>query len=169
MRLLALSLLTCIASIHGLAQADPLGVRGADDKAFAKLKGVTFFYIDVTSTENRPEDADLRSDIRETIELMMLKAAITPKSIDGVTPDTATPLLTIDIRLDRGLGRYNSDVIISVRDNATITRNKEAVLAQSYAQSKRAMGTSDSTLSREIKARSRELLAELIEGMKRIK
>jgi hypothetical protein len=169
MRLLAFAFLTLLTSVHGLAQADPLGGRAADDKAFAKLKGVSFFYIDVATTENRPEDADLRSDIRETIELLMLKANIAPKSVEGVNPDAATPLLTIDIRLERGLGRYNADVILSVRDNATITRNKEAVLAQSYSQSKRAIGTSENTLSREIKARSRELLVELIDGMKRLK
>jgi hypothetical protein len=56
-----------------------------------------------------------------------------------------------------------------VRDNATITRNKEAVLAQSYSQSKRAMGTSDTTLNREVKARSRELVQELLAGIKILK
>ena len=71
--------------------------------------------------------------------------------------------------LDRGLGRYNADVILAVRDNATITRNKEAVLAQSYSQSKRAMGTSDTTLNREVKARSRELVQELLAGIKTLK
>jgi hypothetical protein len=56
-----------------------------------------------------------------------------------------------------------------VRDNATITRNKEAVLAQSYSESRRALGTSDTALNREVKARSRELVLEIIDGMKRLK
>jgi hypothetical protein len=96
-------------------------------------------------------------------------ANIVPRSVDGLTPEATTPLLTIEVRLDRGLGRYNADVILAVRDNATITRNKEAVLAQSYSQSKRAMGTSDTTLNREVKARSRELVQELLAGIKTLK
>jgi hypothetical protein len=78
-------------------------------------------------------------------------------------------LLLVDVRYDRGLGRYTADVTLSVRDNATITRNKEAVLAQSYSESRRALGTSDTALNREVKARSRELVLEIIEGMKRLK
>ena len=73
------------------------------------------------------------------------------------------------MRYDRGLGRYTADVTLSVRDNATITRNKEAVLAQSYSESRRALGTSDTALNREVKARSRELVLEIIDGMKRLK
>jgi hypothetical protein len=103
------------------------------------------------------------------MELEMRRANIVPRPVDGLTPETTTPLLTIEVRLDRGLGRYNADVILAVRDNATITRNKEAVLAQSYSQSKRAMGTSDTTLNREVKARSRELVQELLAGIKTLK
>jgi hypothetical protein len=73
------------------------------------------------------------------------------------------------VRYDRGLGRYTADVTLSVRDNATITRNKEAVLAQSYSESRRALGTSDTALNREVKSRSRELVLEIIDGMKRLK
>jgi hypothetical protein len=73
------------------------------------------------------------------------------------------------VRYDRGLGRYTADVTLSVRDNATITRNKEAVLAQSYSETRRALGTSDTALNREVKARSRELVLEIIDGMKRLK
>jgi hypothetical protein len=168
MRSLCLALLTTLAAATTLAQADPLRVAG-DEKAFAKLRGISFFFIDVTTSENRPEDADLRTEIRDAMELEMRRANIVPRNVEGLPPENATPLLTIDIRLDRGLGRYNADVVLSVRDNATITRNKEAVLAQSYAQSKRAMGTSEATLSREIKARGRELVQELLAGIKNLK
>jgi hypothetical protein len=169
MRTLALALLTTLAAVTGLAQAEPLRSAGGEDKAFAKLRGITFFFIDVNTTESRPEDADLRTEIRDAMELEMRRANIVPKPVEGLTPETTTPLLTIEVRLDRGLGRYNADVILAVRDNATITRNKEAVLAQSYAQSKRAMGTSETTLNREVKARSRELVQELLAGIKTLK
>ena len=169
MRSLALALLASLAAVAGLAQAEPARSAGGEDKAFAKLRGITFFYIDVTTSESRPEDADLRTEIRDAMELEMRRANIVPKSVEGLAPEATTPLLTIEVRLDRGLGRYNADVILAVRDNATITRNKEAVLAQSYAQSKRAMGTSESTLNREVKARSRELVQELLAGIKTLK
>lgn len=169
MRSLALALLASLAAVSGLAQAEPVRSVGGEDKAFAKLRGITFFYIDVTTSESRPEDADLRTEIRDAMELEMRRANIVPKSVEGLAPEATTPLLTIEVRLDRGLGRYNADVILAVRDNATITRNKEAVLAQSYAQSKRAMGTSENTLNREIKARSRDLVQELLAGIKTLK
>jgi hypothetical protein len=169
MRSLALALLATLVAVSGLAQAEPLRSAGGEDKAFAKLRGITVFFIDVTTSESRPEDADLRTEIRDAMELEMRRANIVPKSVEGLAPEATTPLLTIEVRLDRGLGRYNADVILAVRDNATITRNKEAVLAQSYAQSKRAMGTSEATLNREVKARSRELVQELLAGIKTLK
>lgn len=169
MRFLALALLTTLAAATGLAQTEPVRSAGGEDKAFAKLRGITSFFIDVTTSESRPEDADLRTEIRDAMELEMRRANIVPKSGEGLAPEVATPLLTIEVRLDRGLGRYNADVILVVRDNATITRNKEAVLANSYTQSKRAMGTSENTLNREIKARSRDLVQELLAGIKTLK
>lgn len=169
MRSLALTLLATFVAVTGLAQAEPGRTAAGEDKSFAKLRGITVFFIDVSSSENRPEDGDLRTEIRDAMELEMRRANIVPKSVEGLAPETTTPLLTIEVRLDRGLGRYNADVILAVRDNATITRNKEAVLAQSYAQSKRAMGTSENTLNREIKARSRDLVQELLAGIKTLK
>ena len=166
MRPLALALLAVFAA--AAAQTDPLR-PAVDDNAFAKLRGVTFFYIDVVTSENRPEEVDLRGEIRDGMELELRRANITPKAIEGLGAEAATPLLLIDVRFDRGLGRYNADVTLSVRDNATITRNKESVLAQSYSQSRRALGTSDTALNKEIKARSREMIQEVIEGMRRLK
>jgi len=168
MRPLALALLAAFVTLTAVAQTDPL--RAApQDKAFAKLRGITQFYIDVSTSENRPEDADLRSEIRDGMELELRRANLTPKAVEGLSPEAATPLLLIEVRYDRGLGRYNADVILSVRDNATISRNKEAVLAQTYSETRRALGTSDTALNREVKARGRELVLEVIEGMKRLK
>ena len=168
MRSLALALLATFTALTAVAQNDPL--RAApQDKAFAKLRGITQFYIDVTTSENRPEDADLRTEIRDGMELELRRANLTPKAVEGLSPEAATPLLLVEVRYDRGLGRYTADVILSVRDNATITRNKEAVLAQSYSESRRALGTSDTALNREVKARSRELVLEIIDGMKHLK
>jgi hypothetical protein len=110
-----------------------------------------------------------RQEIRDAIELEMRRAGITPKEYSGLNPEASTPLLTIEVRFDRGLGRYSADVTLSIRDNATIARNREPVLAQTYVQTKKAVGSSDATLTKEVKGRSRELVSELIEGMKKVK
>ena len=96
MRSLALALLATLAAVSGHAQAFPSGPSPADDKSFAKLRGITFFFIDVSTSESRPEDADLRGEIRDAMELEMRRANIVPRSVDGLTPETTTPLLTIE-------------------------------------------------------------------------
>lgn len=168
MRPLSIALLATLVTLTAVAQTEPLRTA-PQDKAFAKLRGITQFYIDVTTSENRPEDTDLRTEIRDGMELELRRANLTPKDVEGLSSEATTPLMLIDVRFDRGLGRYTADVTLSVRDNATINRNKEAVLAQSYGETRRALGTSDTALNREVKARSRELVLEIIEGMKRLK
>lgn len=168
MRPLSIALLATLVTLTAVAQTEPLRTA-PQDKAFAKLRGITLFYIDVTTSENRPEDTDLRTEIRDGMELELRRANLTPKDVEGLSSEATTPLMLIDVRFDRGLGRYTADVTLSVRDNATINRNKEAVLAQSYGETRRALGTSDTALNREVKARSRELVLEIIEGMKRLK
>lgn len=171
MRLLALPLLLAAAALTAqTAEPAPKATGPAtNEQTFAKLRGITFFYIDVTTSESRPEDADLRAEIRDALELEMRRTNFLPKEFNGLSPEAATPLLSVEVRFDRGLGRYNADVILSVRDNATVTRNKEPVLAQTYVQTKKAMGSSDTTLAREVKARSRELVIELIDGIRKLK
>ena len=172
MRLPALALAVLLTlstgSLHAQGFDEPAKVRTTDNP-FSKLRGISYFFIDVITVDPRPEDGDLRQEIRDGIELEMRRAGITPKEYSGVNPEGSTPLLTIEIRFDRGLGRYSADVTISIRDNATIARNREPVLAQTYVQTKKAVGSSDATLTKEVKGRSRELVSELIEGMKKVK
>ena len=97
MRSLALALLATLAAVSGLAQADPLRSTGGDEKAFAKLRGITFFFIDVSTSESRPEDADLRGEIRDGMELELRRANLTPKSVEGLSPEAATPLLLLAV------------------------------------------------------------------------
>lgn len=160
--------LACLLALPVLrAQEDPKTGKVAEDRTFAKLRGISYFFIDVVTSETRPEDADLRSEIRDAIELEMRRNGIVPKEFVGGNVETATPLLTIEVKFERGLGRYEAIVNLTIRDNATITRNREAVLATTYAQTKKAVGSSDGTLAREVKGRSRELVIELIDGLKK--
>jgi hypothetical protein len=169
---LALAFLLAMSAGQLRSQAldDPAKGSGRPaDSSFSKLRGISYFFIDVTTADPRPEDGDLRQEIRDGIELEMRRAGLVPKEYSGANPEGSTPLLTIEVRFDRGLGRYAADVTISVRDNATVTRNREPVLAQTYVQTKKAVGSSDATLTKEVKARSRELVSELIEGVKKAK
>jgi hypothetical protein len=161
--------LACLVAFPALrAQEDPKTAKPAEDRTFAKLRGISYFFIDVVTSETRPEDADLRGEIRDAIELEMRRNNIVPKEFAGGNSEAATPLLTIEVRFERGLGRYEAMINLTIRDNATITRNREAVLATTYAQTKKAVGSSEGTLSREIKGRSRELVIELIDGLKKL-
>ena len=160
--------LACLLAFPALrAQEETKPGKLPEDRTFAKLRGISYFFIDVVTSETRPEDADLRSEIRDAIELEMRRSGIVPKEFVGGNVETATPLLTIEVKFERGLGRYEAIVNLTIRDNATITRNREAVLATTYAQTKKAVGSSDGTLAREVKGRSRELVIELIDGLKK--
>ncbi|MEY3548714.1 MAG: hypothetical protein RLZZ552_1082, partial [Verrucomicrobiota bacterium] len=99
MRSLTLVLLAAFVTLTAVAQSDPLRAAPAD-KAFAKLRGITQFYIDVTTSENRGEDADLRGEIRDGMELELRRANLTPKAVEGLSPEAATPLLLIEVRFD---------------------------------------------------------------------
>jgi hypothetical protein len=161
--------LACLLAFPALrAQEETKPGKLPEDRTFAKLRGISYFFIDVVTSETRPEDADLRSEIRDAIELEMRRSNIVPKEFVGGNSETATPLLTIEVKFERGLGRYEAVINLTIRDNATIKRNSEAVLAVTYAQTKKAVGSSDGTLAREIKGRSRELAIELIDGLKKL-
>ena len=161
--------LACLLAFPALrAQEETKPGKLPEDRTFAKLRGISYFFIDVVTSETRPEDADLRSEIRDAIELEMRRSNIVPKEFVGGNSELATPLLTIEVKFERGLGRYEAVINLTIRDNATIKRNSEAVLAVTYAQTKKAIGSSDGTLAREIKGRSRELAIELIDGLKKL-
>ena len=161
--------LACLLAFPALrAQEETKPGKLPEDRTFAKLRGISYFFIDVVTSETRPEDADLRSEIRDAIELEMRRSNIVPKEFVGGNSELATPLLTIEVKFERGLGRYEAVINLTIRDNATSTRNREPVLAVTYAQTKKAVGSSDGTLAREIKGRSRELAIELIDGLKKL-
>lgn len=161
-----LLLLCSMIGLIPLHAAEP-----STDNPFAKLRGISYFFIDVVTTETRIDDADLRQDIRDTIELELRRNGIIPKEYNNLNSGEASvPLLTVEIRFDRGgIGRYAADTTLSIKDSAVISRNRESVLAETYTQTKKAVGTNDSSLNREIKSRSRECITELIDGMKKIK
>jgi len=139
------------------------------DPGFGRLRSISYFFTDVKTSENRPEDGDLRAELRDLIELELRRAGMTPRDLPTINPDASAPQLLIEIRFDRGLGRYSAVVAVSVRDEATVRRNGQPVMAETYRAERPAAGTSDALLTRDIKNRSRELLSELFDGMSKAK
>jgi hypothetical protein len=174
---IALPLLTVAALLSAQGFEDPasptaptpatrtLPKPGEADPSVARLKSISYFYIDVRTTENRPDDAELRNELRDLAELELRRAGVTTKELPALNPDASTPQLVIEIRFDRGLGRYAGQVSLSVRDDATIRRNSQPIVAETYRAERNAAGTSDTVLTRDIKSKSRELLVEMLDLM----
>lgn len=138
---------------------------GETDPAFARLRSISYFFISVTTSENRPDDADLRNELRDLMELEMRRAGVAPREQTVVNPDANAPQLVMEIRFDRGLGRYAAAVGLSVRDEANIRRNNQLIIAETYRSERSALGTSDLQLTRDIKAKAKDLMTELLDGM----
>ena len=95
------------------------------DPGFGRLRSISYFFTDVRTSENRPEDGDLRAELRDLIELELRRAGMTPRELPSVNPDASAPQLIIDVRFDRGLGRYSAVVAVAVRDEATVRPDPE--------------------------------------------
>ncbi len=160
-------LLAALLSTSALLAQEPAPARALPaDTTFNKLRGVNFFFIDVKLNDTRIEDGDLRTELKDVIELELRRTNIAPKE-SPVPSETSVPMLTIEVKFDRGLGRAAADIELTVRDTATIVRNNEKVLAVTYSSVKRALPASDANLTREVKGRTKELVTELIEGMRK--
>ncbi|MGA0134405.1 MAG: hypothetical protein ACO3ND_08635, partial [Opitutales bacterium] len=141
MRFLTAALLAAAAL---LPAQEPAPARGLPaDTSINKLRGITFLFIDVKVNELRSEDGDLRGDLRDVVELELRRNNIAPKEAPLSPADTAVPLLVIEVKFDRALGRSAADIELSIRDTATVVRNNEKVLAVTYSQVKKAMSASD--------------------------
>ncbi len=164
MRLLIAALLS--ASV--LLAQEPAPARSAPaDTGVNKLRGISFLFIDVKVSDQRTEDGDLRAELRDVVELELRRSNVAPKEAPMIPNETTVPLLTVEVRFDRALGRSAADIELSIRDTATVIRNNEKVMAVTYAQVKKAVAASDTALPREVKARARELVTELIEGLRK--
>ena len=160
-------LVALLSAASLLAQEPPPARPAPADTGVNKLRGISFLFIDVRANDLRTEDGDLRNELRDVMELELRRNNIAPKESPMVPNEAHVPLLTIEIRFDRALGRSAADIELSIRDTATVVRNNEKVMAVTYLQVRRAIAPSDAALPREIKARARDLVIELIDGLKK--
>ncbi|MFM2130864.1 MAG: hypothetical protein ACO268_04890 [Opitutales bacterium] len=161
-------LLAALLSTSALLAQEPAPARALPaDTSVNKLRGINYLFIDVKVNDQRSEDGDLRAELRDVVELELRRNNVAPKEAPMAPNESHVPLLTIEVRFDRALGRSAADIELSIRDTATVVRNNEKVMAVTYTQVKKAMAPSDSALPREVKARARELVTELIDGLRK--
>ncbi|MDR2983107.1 MAG: hypothetical protein LBV12_12795 [Puniceicoccales bacterium] len=144
--------------------------RTAPDEApdYARVRGITYLYIDVSSSDNSPSDSELRNEMRDIIELELRRANVIIKTLlPTQSPDT-TPMLHFHLKFDRGMGRYACNIRLNVRDQVNITRNREQITAITFEVARNVSATSDAALAREIKLKTRELIGEFITGLKKV-
>ncbi|MDR2429444.1 MAG: hypothetical protein LBD14_00815 [Puniceicoccales bacterium] len=137
--------------------------------AYSRLRGITHFYIEVTSTGGATGEGELRNELRDLIELELRRANITVRTLTPTDAADVTPVLHLNVRLDRtgGMGRPECVIELNVRDRVSIVRNKEQINATIFELRRPAGITVEQTFARDMKNRTRELMAEFIKGMKK--
>ena len=89
--------------------------------------------------------------------------------MDGGLPDdtACSPVLRLEVRFDRGAGRYATRINLSVRDRVSVTRNGEVLLAEIWSVERGASSAIDTGLSREIRLRIRDLTCDFITALRK--
>lgn len=161
-----LPVVACLALAPVFAQEAPPAAPApvvAEDRA-AVLRGIGRVSLDIVLTDGvRAEDADLRSDLRDAIELELRRSGI---QINDGQP-AGSPVLRLTVKFDRGAGRYAARVILSVKDQVTVSRNNESLFAEIWAVERGASSALDTGLSREIRGRSRDMAAEFAAALRK--
>ena len=129
------------------------------------LRGIGRVYLDVSLSEGvRPEDADLRSELRDAVELELRRAGVL--LIDG-PPAPGSPTLRFSVKFDRGAGRYAARLNLAVRDQVTVTRNRETLVAEIWSVDRSASSAIDTGLSRDIRSRARDMTIEFANALRK--
>ncbi|MDR2512259.1 MAG: hypothetical protein LBD01_00380 [Puniceicoccales bacterium] len=145
--------------------ASPIEV-GAD---YTNLQGITHFYLDVSTTEgNSLLDAEFRNELRDLLELEFRRANMSLRTASQVerNPDTL-PLLHLSIRYNPNIMRTSCELDLKVYDKASINRNKVLITAEIFKQTTIISIGSERTLQQNVKYRSRQIVADLIKGIKK--
>jgi hypothetical protein len=149
-----------------VSQPPPLTIGAAAvDPGYSRLRGITQFYLDVTSTD-LAADAELRGEVRDVMELEFRRSNIAVLSFSPTSRDVPTPVLQLHLKMERTLGRVNCEIKLSVLDKVEIVRNKERINAITFETSRQVGMLSEQTVSRDVRNRIREMVREFIKGMK---
>ncbi|MDR1498408.1 MAG: hypothetical protein LBS59_08415 [Puniceicoccales bacterium] len=164
--LLPLSVLFFTDTGAQVSQPPPLLNAAVDDPGYSRLRGITQFFLDVTSSDLN-SDAELRGEVRDIMELEFRRSNIAVSSIPTTSAVTPTPVLQLHLKIERGPGRVSCELRLSVLDKVEIVRNKERINAVTFDTSRQIGFMPEQNLSRDVRNRVREMIREFIRGMKR--
>lgn len=165
-----LPLLTLCFAIGAIAPlpAQKAPISAPSQEEFSRLRGINAFYIDVMSQNGDMQDADLRNELRDLIELELRRSnlSIRPLPVVGDT-ENLSPVLRLNLKFDRGMGRFACELQLEIRDQVDIARNRKSIVATTFQMERSVSTSSDIFLRRDVKARAREMVNELITGLKK--
>jgi hypothetical protein len=140
----------------------------AVDNRNAVLRGINQLYLEVAVTDGgRPEDADLRSELRDVIELELRRAGILLRDGAGTDPALRSPTLRLEVKFDRGAGRFAARLNLGVSDQVTVTRNREVLLAEVWSVERSTSAAVDTALPREVRQKARDMTTDFIAALRK--
>jgi hypothetical protein len=139
----------------------------SQDANYSRLRGVPYFYLEVTSGGTSPDEAELRSELRDLIELDLRRNNIAVRVLSPTVSEAETPVLRLNLKWERGSGRGDCLLELSVLDKVQIVRNREQINATIFEVRRPVNILTDQTAGRDIKGRTRDLLKEFCSGFRR--
>ncbi len=132
------------------------------------LRGINQLYLEVAVTDGaRPEDAELRGELRDVIELELRRAGVLLRDGAMADPSSRSPALRLEVKFDRGAGRFAARLNLAVKDQVTVTRNREVLLAEVWASERSTSATLDTGLSAEVRRRARDMTVDFLAALRK--
>lgn len=132
----------------------------------AVLRGINQVQLEVTISDGaRPEDAELRGELRDAVELELRRAGVLLRE-SPAEPDRI-PTLRLDVKFDRSAGHFSARVNLSVRDQVTVTRNRETLVTEVWSLDRSANSNMDSGLPREVRRVAREMTSDFLAALRK--
>lgn len=148
--------------------ATPVVPAPAADNRNAVLRGINQLYLEVALTDGaKAEDSELRGELRDVIELELRRAGILLRESSVTDPTSRSPLLRLEVKFDRGLGRFAARLNLGVSDQVTVTRNREVLLAEVWALERTASSAVETGLPREVRQKARDMTADFLSALRK--
>ncbi len=146
-----LSLFICLQS--SLTAADTAGDAG-------NLRGINFFYMNIDTSFAAEVTAMERLDLSDIMELQLRRGNIELRSFIANEPELNVPLIELSIDTSKRVATGQFVLILRVRDNVTIDRNKNKTVGTTYEL--RRTARADVNEVDTIKAELRELMVSFV-------
>lgn len=172
MRNTLLVLAALLASTPVFSQENFIGTTrvdaGADSSRNAVLKGISQLYLEVAFVEGaRAEDGDLRGELRDAVELELRRAGIMLRENSPGDLATRSPVLRMEVKFERGSGRFMARMNLALNDQVTVVRNRETLLARVWDVERSVSAPMDPALIREVRLKAKEMTVDFLSALKR--